>query len=172
MTLAALAIAPAYPRVRPVPALEPPYDDEPAPRALRLVPAHVEELLPFDSPGSAHLIDEKFGRRPTPRTELPDPRPWAGRLILAALEAMAGRRSVQQLMPWTDELVYRQVSRAVRYGTARAVPGVLRSIHVSEPADGVAEVCAIVSSADRTRAVAARLEGSDGKWRCTALHVI
>lgn len=172
MTLAALAIAPAYPRVRPAPALEPPYDDEPAPRGLRLVPAHVEDLLPFDPPAGAHLADEKFDRRPTPRAELPDPRPWACRLILATLEAMAGRRSVQQLMPWTDDVVYAQISRAVRYGTAGPVPGVLRSIHVCEPADGVAEVCAVVSGSTRTRAVAARLEGADGKWRCTALHLI
>lgn len=172
MTLAALAIAPAYPRVRPAPALEPPYDDEPAPRALRLVPPHVEELLPFDPPAAAHPADEKFDRQPTPRAELPDPRAWAGRLIPAALEAMAGQRSVQQLIPWTDDVVYAQIRRAVRYGTTRPVPCVLRSIHVSEPADGVAEICAVVTGSNRTRAVAARLEGADGKWRCTALHLI
>lgn len=172
MTLTALAIAPAYPRVRPAPPLEPPFDDEPAPRALRLVPSHVEELLPFDPPTPVHPADEESDRLPTPRTELPDPRPWAGRIILATLEALAGRRPVQQLMPWTDDVVYAQISRAVRYGTARAIPGVLRSIHVSEPADGVAEVCAVASGSNRTRAVAARLEGSDGKWRCTALKLV
>lgn len=171
MTLAALAIAPAYARVRPVPPLEPPYDDERAPR-LRLVPPHVEQLLPFDPPSAALLADDRFDRRPTPRAELPDPRPWAGRLILATLEALAGRRPVQQLMPWTDDVVYAQVSRAVRHRTASTTPGVLRSMRLSEPADGVAEVCAVVSGSDRSRAVAARLEGSDGRWRCTALRLI
>jgi len=171
MTLAAPATTSAYARLRPVPPLEPSYDDEPAPR-LRLVPPHVEDLLPFDPPATALMADDRFGRRPTPRAELPDPRPWAGRLILATLEALAGRRSVQQLMPWTDDVVYAQVSRAVRHRIADTAPGVLRSVRVSEPADGVAEVCAVVSGADRTRAVAARLEGSDGKWRCTALQLV
>lgn len=171
MTLAALAAPLGYPRVRPAPPLDPPYDDEPA-RRLRLVPSHVEDLLPFDQPAAPLMADDKFDRRPTPRAELPDPRPWAGRLVLAMLEVLAGRRPVQQLMPWTDELVYRQISRAVRRRRAGDVSGVLRSVHVSEPADGVAEVCAVVSGSDRTRAVAARLEGSDGKWRCTALHLL
>ncbi len=171
MTLAALANAPTYARVRPVPSQEPPFDDEPAPR-LRLVPAQVEDLLPFERPATALLPDDRFDRRPTPTAELPDSRAWAGRFILATLEAMAGRRSVQQLMPWTDEVVYAQVSRVVRFRLAAGAAGVLRSLHVSEPADGVAEVCAIVSTSTRTRAVAARLEGSDGKWRCTALKLI
>lgn len=171
MTLVALATAPAYPHVRPAPALEPPYDNEP-PSHLRLVPPHVEDLLPFDPPVVAVAADDTFDRRPTPRAELPDPRAWAGRLVLATLEALAGRRSVQQLMPWTNDLVYAQLSRAVRYRSTRGVPGVIRSVHVSEPADGVAEVCAVVSGSARTRAVAARLEGADGKWRCTALHLV
>ncbi len=180
MTLVALAVAPAYPRVCSAPPLEPPYDDEPGPR-LRLLPPHVEEQLPFELTGPAVLADadadadadagDPFDRRPTPRSELPDPGAWAGRLIQATLEAFAGRRSVQQLMPWTDEVVYAQVSRAVRRRAGK-VPGLLRSLHVSEPAEGVVEVCAVVSGSGRCRAVAARLEGSDGRWRCTALKLI
>ena len=174
MTLAALAGTPAYARVLPAPRLEPPYDDEPAPR-LRLVAPHVEDVLPFDAAGagaSALVTDDRFDRRPTPRAQLPDPRPWAGRLILAVLEALAGRRSVQQLMPWTDDAVYAQLSRTVRRRVSTEGPGVLRSLRVTEPADGVAEVCAVIAGPARTRAVAARLEGADGRWRCTALHLL
>ena len=48
---------------------------------------------------------------------------------------------------------------------------VVRSVHVSEPVDGVAEVCAIVQQGPRCRAIALRLEGIDGRWQCTALHI-
>lgn len=164
---------PAYVRLRTVPESEPPFDDEAGPR-LRLVPPHREELLPFEP--AATLLgrgDRSFDRRLTPRSELPDPRPWAGRLVLATMEVLSGRRPVQQLMPWTDEVVYAQVGRAVRRrGAPGGVPRVLASLHVSEPADGVAEVCAVVTGGDRSRAVAARLEGSDGRWRCTALQLV
>lgn len=172
MTLA-VDCPPAYVRLRTVPTSEPPFDDEPGPR-LQLVPPHREDVLPFDRPPAGIGDgDGSFGRRPTPRAELPDLRPWAGRLVLATMEVLSGRRPVQQLMPWTDDAVYAQVSRAVRrrQGTA-GVPRVLASLHVSEPADGVAEVCAVVTGGDRSRAVAARLEGSDGRWRCTALQLV
>jgi hypothetical protein len=43
-------------------------------------------------------------------------------------------------------------------------------VHVSEPADGVAEACAVVDTGPRRRAIALRLEGLDGRWRCTQLQ--
>ncbi len=182
MTLAVHCL-PAHVRLTSIPPSDPPFDDEPLPR-LRLVPPHIEDRLPFEtaqpfptSPASAAppagTGDGLFGRRPTTSSELPDPRPWAGRLVLAMMEALSGRRPVQQLMPWTDDAVYAQMSRAVRYRRpADGVPRVLASLHVSEPADGVAEICAVVTGADRSRAVAARLEGTDGRWRCTALQLV
>lgn len=48
----------------------------------------------------------------------------------------------------------------------------LCSVRVSEPADGVAEVSAVVRHGARTRAVALRLEGMDGRWQCTVLSVL
>ena len=44
-------------------------------------------------------------------------------------------------------------------------------VHVCEPVDGVAEVSAVARRAGRAHAVAARLEGLDGRWRCTALQI-
>jgi hypothetical protein len=44
-------------------------------------------------------------------------------------------------------------------------------VHVSEPADGIAEVAAVVRRGDRFHAVAARLEGVDGRWRFVHLQV-
>jgi hypothetical protein len=42
---------------------------------------------------------------------------------------------------------------------------------VSEPADGVAEVCALVRRGARSTAVALRMEGMDGRWQCTAIEL-
>jgi hypothetical protein len=129
-------------------------------RRLRLVPA---------------LADD-FGPRPTARDLLPEPRLWAGRLVQAVVEVTVGARPVAQLLRWTTTDVYDSVrcrvarSGAVAAGVRRAAPRV-RSVHVSEPRDGVAEVCAVVQHGPRCRAVALRLEGLDGRWQCTALQV-
>ncbi|WP_460524828.1 Rv3235 family protein, partial [Flindersiella endophytica] len=47
----------------------------------------------------------------------------------------------------------------------------VRSVHVSEPADGVAEAAVHVQHGSRSRAIAVRIEGLDGRWRCTALEL-
>ncbi|HTY73362.1 MAG TPA: Rv3235 family protein [Actinomycetes bacterium] len=115
---------------------------------------------------------DDFGPVPTPRAELPPPGPWAGRLVQALVEVVAGDRPIAQLVRWTDEEVYGQlrrlVSRAPRGHRTRAS---VRSVHVAEPRDGIAEVCAVVHDGTRARAYALRLEGSDGRWRCTDLTV-
>ncbi len=168
MSMAGVECVPVQVRLRPVPTYEPPLDDEPA-RRLRLVPAQAGDPLPFD-PAAPVAHDDPSDRHPTPRSLLPDPRVWAARLVVATVEALSGRRPVQQLMPWTDDAVYAQLSRCVRTRRLVGGPGVLRSLRISEPADGVVEVCAVVGGAERSRAVAARLEDTDGRWRCTALQ--
>jgi hypothetical protein len=47
----------------------------------------------------------------------------------------------------------------------------VHSIHIIEPADGVAEIAAIVRVGERFRAMALRLEGLDGRWRCVRLQI-
>ena len=85
---------------------------------------------------------------------------------------LSGRRPIVQLT--------RHVSPAVRRGLGRAGAGqqlqsavapVLHSLHLSEPADGVCEMSAIVEVGPRYRAVAARLEWKFDHWLCTALQV-
>ena len=46
--------------------------------------------------------DPFFGPQPTPRALLPAPSPWAGRFVQAVIEVLAGDRSVNQLIRWTD----------------------------------------------------------------------
>jgi hypothetical protein len=178
------ATRPAEPlRLRPVPRIDGPYDDElpepatavhgslalafPAPSRcgvpLRLVP-------PADGNDSAPLEDG-----PTRRDALPDPRPWTARLAQAVAEVLAGARPAAQLSRVATLDVLRLLERSSgRLGARRDCPTrrpVVSSVHVSEPRDGVAEVCAVVDTGPRRRALAMRLEGADGRWRCTALQV-
>src|SRR6266487_5634190 len=83
--------------VRPAPPREPPFDDEIPPRHLHLVGPH-DQLLPF-APSPRRLTNPRdiFAVQPTGRGQLPDPRWFGRRLFIAALEAIAGRRSPQQL---------------------------------------------------------------------------
>lgn len=122
-----------------------------------------------------------WGPQPTGRGDLPDPRPVAGRFVCAALEVLAGCRHASQLRSSTSAAVYADLTRTARFRAMRArsasdaaprtaTPKV-RSVRVSEPADGVAEVSAVIDDGRRCHAVAARLEGIDGQWRCVGLHV-
>ena len=191
-----VSAAPAPPRVRllPVRPYEPPYDDErsdhaaPLPPsigvqgslALQLVPSRrvVPALRLVDPPvpDAADAADEPDTPRPTPTCELPAIAPWAHRLVIGVLEVLTGTRPVGQLERLTSDRVFGDLQRAA---TARAGSRKLsaagarsvRSIRVSEPRDGVAEVSAVVRAGERCRALALRIEGLDGRWRCTALQV-
>jgi hypothetical protein len=118
--------------------------------------------------------DQLFGERPTRRRDLPDPRPWAGHIAQALVEVMAGVRPAPQVLRWTTPEVYAVVARRAAVSTRRQGATrrtVVRSIRVCEPADGVAEVSAVVLDGARVRALALRLVGLDGRWRVEALQV-
>jgi len=161
-------------RLLPVPVSEPPYDDELPPvldgRAplgplscllppLRLVPA-----LPAD--------DEPPPAR-TPASELPAARPVARALVQGLLEVLAGVRPLSQLQRGTSTELYAHLEQVVlerqRTTGRRPGTGAVRSLHVQQRPDGVAEVCATVRRGERTAAIALRLEGVRGRWCCTDL---
>ena len=183
--------------VRRVPAraLEPPYDDEidgvvpsseatdgtlalafPLPSGVPAMPEPPPALRVRPVP------DDGAGGVPALRTSsngLAPPRPWAGRLVQAVVEVLAGDRPAAQLVRWTAAGVYYDLQRmATRAARERAVfadrpaVDVVRSVHVSEPAEGVAEVCALVWRGRRAHALALRMEGRDGRWQCTALRIV
>jgi hypothetical protein len=107
------------------------------------------------------------------RADLPDARDAGRRLITLTLEALAGRRPHAQLQPMTSVGVFAALSagRRPRWCTEGTAPLVVGPVHVCETVDGVAEVSAIAHRGGRAHAVAARLEGLDGRWRCTALQI-
>jgi hypothetical protein len=143
---------------------------EPAP--LRVVPDPVPSSVDDDDDGPRrHVL--------TPRSELPDPRRFAGRLAQAIVEVVSGGRPAAQLARWTTQEVYDDIrgrlsvlARSGAPGLRRIVAGTVRSVHVTETASGVAEVCAVVQRSGRAIAVALRLEGLDGRWMCTQLAFV
>jgi len=162
-------------RLGPIPAHEPPLEDRRG--TLRLVPGSAPQLaLPLRVPQAAPDHDPIFGPQITDRQDLPEPGPWAQRLLQAVLESLAGRRSPTQLQYWTSWGVYRDIVR-VAQASGQSSAGIrgegvtISRLRVCEPADGVAEVCAVARRDGRWHAVAARLEGIDGRWRCVCLTV-
>jgi hypothetical protein len=161
--------------VRRAPRLEPLYDDELPDGPRRII--RQREELPFEELAPRrfeHDIDF-FDPQPTPRRRLPDPEVWATRFLQAVVETLAGSRASAQLQEWTSPAVYAQVVRGAQGSRWKPTAGVLpvvRTVRVGEPADGVAEVCGVVQrSPNAYAAIAARLEGFDGRWRAVALEL-
>jgi len=158
--------------------------------------ATVTQLVPAEEPGSAATVQGMLAldlapARAEPRTpELrvvpgDDPgrdgdlRAWAARFAQATVEVLGGDRPLTQLLRWTSGRVYADLERRVRIlgRTApapqrlRTVRPQVRSVHVFRPGDTSAEVSVHVRHGQRSRALAARLEVCDGRWRCVALQL-
>jgi Family of unknown function (DUF6459) len=102
---------------------------------------------------------------------------WAARFVQAVLEVLTGDRPITQLIRWTDEDVYDELSRRLDVLQARRRGVPVRSgrhqvatVHVWQVSEGRAEVAARVTNGRRSRAVAARLDLHRGRWVCTAIQ--
>lgn len=168
-------------QVRPAPRLDGPYDDERRDSAPPMVDGSLALAFPPPTRVSVPLRlvppagDLSPATAPTRRDLLPDPRPWTARLAQAIVEVLAGARPASQLSRVATLDVLQLLERGSgRLGARPGVPAqrpIVGSVHVSEPRDGVAEACAVVDTGLRKRALALRLEGVNGQWRCTALHI-
>lgn len=140
-------------------------------------PAYVQDALAVDL--SVASDEQLFGPQSTARADLPDPGPWAGQIAQAILEVMSGLRPAPQVLRWTTPPVYAVIARRGALAARRRAAGtrsaarraVVRTVHVCEPADGVAECSVVVSEGVRVRAMAVRLAGQDGRWRVEALQI-
>jgi Family of unknown function (DUF6459) len=161
-----------------VPTPQPPLEDEGLP--LRLVLPGVASPRPAHRPGprphtsrTTARPDDDFGPSWSVRADLPDARDAGRRLITCTLEALAGRRPIAQVQSMTSLRVFTALveGRRPRWCTEGTAPLLVGLVHVCEPVDGVAEISAVARRGGRAHAVAARLEGIDGRWRCTALQI-
>ncbi|MGI8418011.1 MAG: Rv3235 family protein [Nakamurella sp.] len=171
-----------------VPDTEPPFDDELTAaarvRKLRSLPARDPDvsapvgtlraastsagpLVASPVPDLSYAAD--IGVRHTPTDRLPSVRQTAATLARALAEVLTGARPANQLQNHCTPTVFAGLVKRTPLpgqGLAR-----LQSAHVSQPADGVAEVAAVFRRGPRGRALAFQLTGLDGRWRITALQV-
>jgi hypothetical protein len=147
--------------------------DFPLPSGLPAVPRPPELTLVVGRPEPPTASLER------PPCPVPAAREWAARFVQAVVEVIAGDRPLQQLIRWTDERVYCDLSRRVRIlglttsaaSRHRTERSQVRSVHIYQPHPDAAEVAAHVRHGARSRAVAARLEAERGRWTCTALRL-
>jgi hypothetical protein len=127
----------------------------------------------LDDPAHQAGAEAGFGPELTRRTDLPDASAAGRRVVTLVLEAFAGRRSMTQVRQVVTPALFTALDsgRRPRWCVEGTAPVLVTSVRVSEPVDGVAEVSAVARRAGRAHAVAARLEGIDGRWRCTALQI-
>lgn len=171
-----VAAPPALRLVR-VPTPQPPLQDRRLP--VRLVVPGVSVPRPSHRPGprprltGAAFRDDEFGPAWSVRADLPPAGEAGRRMVTLALEVLAGRRPIGQLQALTSPGVFAALTggRRPRWCTEGTAPLLVGPVHVCEPVDGVAEVSAVAHRGGRAHAVAARLEGIDGRWRCTALQI-
>ena len=158
----------------------PPLEDRPAPVALVVPGSYPARSTPppgprprLDVPQQGTAAESDFGPSLTPRTDLPEAAAAGRRVITLALEAFAGRRPMAQLQPVVTPALFTALTsgRRPRWCVEGNAALLVTSVRVCEPVDGVAEVSAVARRGGRAHAVAARLEGLDGRWRCTALQV-
>jgi len=132
--------------------------------ARRVVPLRVTaEAVPGWS------REEDIGVCRTPACRLPPAERAAQILTRALVEVLGGFRPVEQLRIHCAADVF----AGIRLRQLNPLDGHPRvgSIRVGEPADGVAEVSAVIRVGVRARAVAFRLQGLDGRWRMTELQL-
>ncbi|WP_018505457.1 Rv3235 family protein [Parafrankia discariae] len=100
----------------------------------------------------------------------PDPRRTAAVVVRVIIEVLSGARPAAHLAPWSTAALQSDFERTAS-SLATRQPSQVRSVRVSEPLPGVAEVSAVVSRGARVRALALRMEHAAGRWQVTTLQL-
>jgi len=185
-------------RLRAVPPLDPPFDDEygPATWVGGAVARDASDAAdaadsPGRSGGAGGRRSSPAGPRPAPTGGLspdalanatPEARRAAKRFLDTCLEIFNGYRPIAHVRPLSSPpevavVVERLTAGAARISgrrhPGRPTPVVrLRRLRVCEPRPGVAEVAAVLATAGRTWAMAFRLERRRGRWVGMSVEVL
>lgn len=162
---------------------------EPEPLAVSTRPADATQArhLALVQPPAQLLLDgiEPLpGRRGMTRPEWgadhltasrPEVTAFARRYCRMAAEVLTGFRPVEQLRPHTAlgimEWLRQYAIPIARHRQIAPAPAI-RTLAVCTPADGVAEVNAVIQRGPRARAMTARFVEYDNEWKCVHLQVI
>ena len=124
-----------------------------------------------------YLVPSNFGEEyepgfepvPTSASELPELHTWTMKFAVSVVEIWAGRRQPAQLISRCHRHIYMQLLKQV--GSQKEI-GRIRTIHQSEPLDGICESTVTVRYGERLRAMVIRFEGVDQRWLCTELKLL
>lgn len=122
------------------------------------------------SPTRATAAGATTGARAGAPARVTGLRTTAAMVVRAIVEVLSGARPVSQLAGWTSEPLQADLARIAAAITVRT-PSQVRSVRVSEPRPGAAEVSAVVSRRGRMSALALRMEFVQERWRVTTLQV-
>lgn len=157
------------PQVVPVPATRA--------RVTALVPRPRQGTIPLASTQGTLAL--QFDTAPPPCVPAPEVlERFATRFAHVLVEVTAGDRGPQQLLRWTSQQVYDDLTRRaqeVRRSSPpdqrlRRIRPQVRSVRVFRPSPTAAEVCIHVRHGRRSQAIAARIDVVDGRWCCTAVQ--
>jgi len=131
----------------------------------------------FEQKAKLFLVPSTFGEDleadempiPTSASVLPDIHTWTMKFIVSVVEVWAGKRQPAQLIHWCHRVIYMDLLKSS--GSQKGI-GKIKSIHQSQPLDGICENTVLIRYGERLRAVVIRFEGVDGRWLCTALKMI
>jgi hypothetical protein len=131
-----------------------------APQRARLysVPSHFGEIYESDD-----------APQPTSASELPGLHRWITTFAISTIEIWAGRRQPAQLLQRCHRVVFNELLRKV--GSVKSI-GKVKTIHITEPLDGICEAVVIIDFSERVQALSIRCEGVDGRWLCTSLKLL
>ncbi|CAN2209591.1 hypothetical protein MCEMRE203_00958 [Candidatus Nanopelagicaceae bacterium] len=124
-----------------------------------------------------YLVPSTFGEDlepdempiPTSAAELPELHAWTMKFAVSVIEIWAGRRQPAQLISLCHRVIYMELLK--KMGSQKEI-GRIRTIHQSQPLDGICESTVTVRFGDRLRAMIIRFEGQNGRWLCTALTLL
>ncbi|MBB4914346.1 Rv3235 family protein [Streptosporangium saharense] len=146
------------------------------PRHPSRLPRVVAPRLPGDEPPArkaapyvqgalALALDHAESGSPGPPPAVPEGRRLRA-LCQAVAEVLAGRRAPSSV---AAHLTGRACAELARSGQVMRCVRPLRVgiPHVSQPRDGVVEMCVLVHCGDRSRVLALRLERVGARWLCT-----
>lgn len=129
------------------------YEPAPGEAPLRAAPAAPAR------PGPAPVADPPAAREPITR------------LLRLACEVLDGRRPATQLAAHADESVLRCWRLAAARRPVHRSPARFRRIRLCHPRPDAAEVAVAVELDGGVRALAARFDLRDGRWRWTAVRM-
>jgi len=115
------------------------------------------------------IYDTDDAPQPTSADDLPELHRWITTFAISTVEVWAGRRQPAQLLQRCHRVIFNELLRKV--GSVKSI-GRIKSIHVSEPLDGICEAVVIIEFSQRVQALSIRCEGVDGRWICTALNLL